>query len=79
MLIPNKHAHPDETVLAAATVVLKELKRRRVIPYGDLREVLGKRVGAVDFLFTPAVSLLYVLGLVEYLPKVDSFEYRGLR
>ncbi|WP_137353535.1 ABC-three component system middle component 8 [Nocardia farcinica] len=79
MLIPNKHSHPDETVLAAATTILKELKRKRAVPYEDLRTVLGKRVEAVDYLFTPAVSLLYILGLVEYLPKIDSFEYTGLK
>ncbi|AQA20597.1 hypothetical protein BTZ20_5108 [Rhodococcus sp. MTM3W5.2] len=34
-----------------------------------------KHGARVDYLFTPAVSLLYLLGLVEYLPKADAFEW----
>lgn len=77
MLIPNKHSHPDQTVLAAATIVLKELRHHRAVSYNELKSLLIKRSLSADFLFTPAVSLLYLLGLVEYLPKIDSFEYTG--
>ncbi|MFE1595447.1 ABC-three component system middle component 8 [Nocardia sp. NPDC058705] len=77
MLLPNKHSHPDGTVLAAATEILKELMRKRIIAYSDLKMATAKRADSTDYLFTPALSLLYVLGLVEYLPKIDSFEYTG--
>jgi len=77
MLLPNKHSHPDQTVLAAATLLLKELRRRRVVEFDVLRATLAKTGGA-DFLFLPAVSLLYILGLAEYHSAVDSFEYRGI-
>lgn len=77
MLNPNKHSHPDETVLAAATVVLRELRRKRAVSYDDLKSVLAKRSRGTEFLFTPALSLLYILGLVNYLPTIDSFEYTG--
>ncbi len=77
MLTPNKHSHPDETVLAAATTILREVRRKRAIPYDDLKRKLDKYSRGSEFLFTPAVNLLYVLGLVEYRPTIDSFEYTG--
>jgi len=77
MLRPNKHSHPDQTVLAAATVLLRELRRYRAVKYGDLKKTLDDRVRGSDYLFTPALSLLHLLGLVEYRPTVDTFEYMG--
>lgn len=77
MLRPNKHSHPDQTVLAAATVLLRELRRRRAVPYQDLKVVLDKKARGADYLFTPAVSLLHLLDLVEYRSTVDAFEYSG--
>lgn len=77
MLLPHKHSHPDQTVLAAATAVLRPLRRTRVMTYDELKESAKGRVQDIDYLFTPALSLLYILGLVEYRPTVDTFEYVG--
>lgn len=77
MLSPNKHSHPDQTILAAATVLLREVKRARAVSYTDLKSLLAKRTRGSDYLFSPAVSLLFLLGLIEYRPKIDSFEYKG--
>lgn len=77
MLRPHKHSHPDQTVLAAATVLLRKLRSRRVVPYAELKLALDRSTTSSDFLFTPAVSLLHLLGLLEYRPTVDAFEYRG--
>ena len=77
MLRPNKHSHPDQTVLAAATALLRELRRYRVVEYDNLKRSLDKRTRGSDYLFTPALSLLHLLGLVEYRSTVDSFEYIG--
>lgn len=79
MLKPTKHNHPDQTVLAASTILLRELRKNQVITYDDLKTVLAKKNRSVEFLFTPSLSLLFLVGLVEYLPKVDSFEYVGKR
>lgn len=79
MLLPNKHSHPDQTVLAAAATLLKELRRKRVVTYDDLKAALDAHVRSADYLFSPAVSLLYLLDLVEYRPTVDSFEYVGAK
>ncbi|WP_448610907.1 ABC-three component system middle component 8 [Geodermatophilus sp. URMC 60] len=64
-------------MLAAATAMLRDLKRKRAVPYDDLKSTLQRRSESAEFLFTPAVSLLYVLGLLEYRAKVDAFEYTG--
>ena len=77
MLRPNKHSNPDETVLAAATTLLREMRKRRVAKFDDLKLVLEKTTKSSDFLFTPAMSLLYILGLAEYRPTTDTFEYVG--
>lgn len=76
MLIPSKNYHPDDTVLAAATRLLLVLRSRRILQYGELRSRLLERDGS-DYLFTPAIDLLYLLGLVEYHPNTDAFEYVG--
>ncbi|MGI5499373.1 ABC-three component system middle component 8 [Lentzea sp. CA-135723] len=77
MLLPNKHSHPDETVLAAATLLLRSLRRKRAVRYDELKEVLNRKSGSADYLFTPAISLLYLLDLVDYKRTVDTFEYTG--
>jgi hypothetical protein len=77
MLRPSKHSHPDQTVLAAATVILRELRRNRAVEFDALKQTLDKRTTGSDYLFTPAVSLLFLMGLVEYRPTSDLFEYTG--
>lgn len=74
MLFPSKHDHPDQTVIAVAHTMMKYMSRHRVAQYDALLEHCKKR-HKVDYLFSPAVGILYVLGLVEYLPKSDSFEW----
>lgn len=77
MLRPTKHSHPDRTVVYAALIALKRLKSRRIEDFSSLREYLRKTVSGADFLIIPAVNLLFLLGLIEYRPKTDSFEYVG--
>jgi hypothetical protein len=66
MLTPNKHSHPDQTVLAVAASLLKVLKTEKV------HEIRG-----ADYLFVPAVSFLFLLGLLDYRANSDIFEYVG--
>lgn len=77
MLRPTKHSHPDRTVLSVALIALTVLKARRIESYSNLRSLLKKRVSGGDILFLPAVNFLFLMGLVEYRPKTDSFEYVG--
>ena len=77
MLSPTKHLHPDKTVVCVATILLKRLKTKRVESFDDLLALARKRVRGANILFLPALNLLFILGLVEYRPKTDSFEYTG--
>lgn len=77
MLSPSKHSDPDQTVLAAATTLLRPLRRKRIVSFDELKESLTAASQSPETLFLPAVNFLYLLGLVEYRPVVDSFEYVG--
>jgi hypothetical protein len=77
MLRPHKHSHPDQTVIAASTTLLRDLRRKRIVSYDTLKGTLDTATRSSDVLFLPAVSLLHLLGLIEYRATVDSFEYVG--
>ncbi len=75
MIRPSKHAHPDLTVVSVATVILDRLKKKRTETYADLLALVEKHTKSAKALFLPAVNLLFMLGLIRYLPKADRFEY----
>lgn len=77
MLFPSKHDHPDRTVIAISSLMIKYMARHRVVTYEKLLLHCRKQDLSVEYLFTPALSVLYLLGLIEYLPKADSFEWIG--
>jgi hypothetical protein len=80
MLRPTKHSHPDRTVISVASLLLRYLRKNHVGQYDDLRNHVRKLLSHVqnaDTIFLPAINLLYMLGLVEYRPKTDSFEFTG--
>ncbi|WP_083266763.1 ABC-three component system middle component 8 [Arthrobacter sp. U41] len=77
MLIPNKHSHPDRTPIAVAVTLLPQVRRKRSVPFNELRDFLKGRMPEGDFLFGSAMDVLYLLGLVEYRSKSDLFEYVG--
>lgn len=75
MLVLKKYANPKETLIFASYVLLKELKNKRISSVSELHATLQKRISAADSLFLPALSLLFVLGKVEYHTKNDEIEY----
>jgi len=77
MLRPSKHAHPDKTVIAVATLLLRRLRDRRIDSFDGLRHYLSNTQGGIGVLFLPALNLLFLLGLIEYRSKTDAFEYTG--
>lgn len=77
MIRPSKHSHPDKTVVSSSTVLLKRLRKRRSASFDELREFHSTKDVDVDSLFLPAMSLLFLLGLVEYRRQNDTFEYVG--
>ncbi len=77
MLRPTKHSHPDRTVISVSLLLLARLKSCRLDDYDTLREYAKKAVIGGDELFLPALNFLYLLGVIEYRPKTDAFEYVG--
>lgn len=77
MLRPSKHMNPDRSVLTLSALLLARLKRTRIEGYSALVDYAKQKTQDGDTLFASAVSLLFILGLVEYRPRTDSFEYVG--
>jgi len=75
MIRPSKHSHPDLTVMSVATVILERLRTKRTENYADLVNLVEARTASAKTLFIPAINLLFLLGLIRYLPKADRFEY----
>jgi hypothetical protein len=77
MLRPNKHSHPDRTVINLSLLLLARLKMRRLEDYDSLQKYAKKIVAGGDVLFLPSLNFLYLMGLVDYRPKTDAVEYVG--
>lgn len=76
MLQPFKHLDLDLSVLRIAAIVLRELQRRRLLAFENVRALVLRRVGQDgELILLPALNLLYLLGCLEYHPKSDSFEF----
>ena len=75
LLLPTKHSHPDKTIIAIATIILQRLKKSRLEQHDDLLDYLQKKNTNGEYLFLPSMNFLYLLGLVKYHIKTDSFEY----
>jgi len=76
MIIPTKHLDLDRSALRISAEVLAELKRRRVLSYDRVVSLIKKRaLDDGDVVVVPALSLLFLLGRIEYHPKGDVFEY----
>ena len=74
---PTKHSHPDRTLIGLSIVLLARLRSRRVEDFSALRSYAKRAVPGGDPLFLPSLNFLYLLGLIEYRPKTDAFEYVG--
>lgn len=48
-----------------------------MVGFDSLRAAASKAVKGGDVLFLPALNLLYLLGVIQYRPKADAFEYVG--
>ena len=77
MLKPTKYSHPDRTVINVSILLLGRLKNRRLDTYDNLYKFAKQTVGGGDVLFLPSLNFLYLLGLIDYRPKTNSFEYIG--
>ncbi len=76
-LLPTKHTHPDKTIIAVATILIKRLKKSRIEHFDSLLDFLNKKNTEFKALFMSAMNFLFVMGLIRYHKKTDSFEYTG--
>jgi hypothetical protein len=79
MLRPSKHAHPDQTAVGLAVLLLKRLQSQRLEAYDDLLSFASKSVVGGDVLFRPALSFLFLIGTIRYHPATDAVEYMQAR
>lgn len=77
MLRPTKYSHPDKTVVYLALQLLKHLKKQRIDSYDNVLSYGKETVDGASFLFLSAINLLFLLGVIDYRAKNDSFEYVG--
>lgn len=77
LLLPNKNAHPDLTVISVSSFILGVLRKERVLGYADLYAKLSAHDSRTVYLFSSSLELLFLLGLLNYHVKNDTFEYVG--
>lgn len=77
MLQPHKHMNPDRSALNLSASILAHMQRARQEKYTKLIQIVKDKNQDGDTLFAASMSLLFLLGLVEYRAKTDSFEYTG--
>ena len=66
MLTTVKHLDLDTSLIRAAAVILKELKRKGAATFEGLRGLIVRRVGEDgELMFLPALRFLFLLGRVE--------------
>lgn len=79
MLEPSKHLDLETSPIRIASEILAELQRRRVMRYDAVTRLVARRAGDdSDSVVAPALSLLFLLGRIEYHSINDTFEYRAL-
>lgn len=75
LLSPNKNSDPDLTILAAASVILSQLKKKKIKTISELGKDLIRYNKKSISLLEPSLELLFLLGLIEYHKKNDLVEY----
>ncbi len=74
-VLPTKHTNPDQTAIYAATLMLKYLTKNRICNFNELKSFIEKNIEGGEFLFIPALSILFLLGKIKYHIKTDSIEF----
>ena len=72
---PSKHNDPDKTLIYATFLILKKLKNKKIMPYEELLSFIKTEIVSGEYLFLPALSFLFLLGLIDYQAKTDMIEY----
>jgi hypothetical protein len=64
------------STLNVSSVILHEMSKNQILRYDALFSKISKKMGDdVKFNFHNSLSLLFLLGKIEYHKKTDSFEF----
>lgn len=77
MLLPTKFTNPDRTVINLSLIFIEKLRRERLISFEDLKILAKENILGGDSIFFETINFLFLIGLLEYRKKIDSFEYTG--
>ncbi len=76
MLKPHKYLEFDSSVLYVSSLVLSILLKERLVEYDSLlKKVLNLSRKDISINFIPALNLLFLLGKISYLKKIDAIEF----
>jgi hypothetical protein len=76
MLIPNKYTNIDISLLSISGEILKIFRDNNTITYSNLlNSVISKKGIESKSIFLPALSFLFLFGIIKYHKKEDIIEY----
>lgn len=79
MLKPDKHTNPTLSVINIAALIIAETRKNEIIGYTDLLNALIKQTSAsVKEVYNYALSFLYLLDKIEYLPELDALQLKNI-
>ena len=78
MLRPDKHLDPRFSVVHVGGLILKALKDSGMLTFDELLSILMDKIDKkAKEVYLPSLSFLFLLGKIQYHPKIDSFELIG--
>jgi hypothetical protein len=77
MIRPTKHMDLNTCVISVVASILSELQQTKAIPLDELDESIQTRINDTARLnFIPALSLLFLLGRIDYDEEADAIVYQ---
>lgn len=78
LMKPTKYTDLNLSIIAISGFLIPIFQKRRFVSYTELLSLLEKKysISAHD-VFLQTIDFLFLLGLVKYYPKTDSFEWLG--
>lgn len=78
MISINKFFNPDLNPIKMASEIGVRLKNEQSIPMADLiADFLGRYNNGGAYMLADAISILYVVGKIEYNKRTDCLEYKA--
>jgi hypothetical protein len=78
MLKPDKHTNPKLSVFNISAIMIRHLKEAEILKYDELlTSVINESSEKSKELFIQAISFLFLLDKIEYLPDLDSLRLKN--